>query len=100
MVWLYASPGLVPAGSLIGTVTLDGVPYDLWVESANGKALVTYRLQTPTTHFTLDLATLIHDAVTAGYLQSSSWLSAVLAGFQIYSGGAGLQVSDFYVSVN
>ncbi len=41
----------------------------------------------------------IKDAVTRGYVQNSWSLTNVFSGFEIWSGGVGLQTTDFAATV-
>jgi hypothetical protein len=45
------------------------------------------------------LGDFIRDAVTRGYVQNSWYLTNVYAGFEIWSGGVGLETTDFAVTV-
>ena len=47
-----------------------------------------------------DLNLFIKDAVLRGYLQNTWGLTNVFAGFEIWSGGVGLETTDFAVTVN
>jgi hypothetical protein len=47
-----------------------------------------------------DLNLFIKDAVARGYIQNTWGLTNVFAGFEIWSGGVGLETTDFAVTVN
>ena len=49
---------------------------------------------------TFDLDDFIENAVTLGYIQNNWYLTNVFAGFEIWSGGVGLETIDFYAVVN
>lgn len=98
MVWLHDPGGAQPVGSEVGNVTIDGVNYSIWYGNNGGVGVVSY-LRGSTNSMTFDLNTFIEDAIERGYVQSSWYLSNVFAGFEIWSGGAGLETTDFYVIV-
>jgi hypothetical protein len=47
-----------------------------------------------------DLNLFIKDAVGRGYVQNTWGLTNVFSGFEIWSGGVGLETTDFAVMVN
>ena len=57
-------------------------------------------MTTPTTSVSgLDLAPLVQDAISRGYIQPSWWLIDIEAGFELWQGGAGLATNSFSVNV-
>jgi hypothetical protein len=48
---------------------------------------------------TLELKDFINDAVARGVVPANSYLAAIQAGFEIWSGGAGLATTDFWVDL-
>ena len=94
MVWLYDPPAANPAGSQSGTATIGGVNYTIWQSGS----VISYT-RDKTNSMTFDLNTFIQDAVSRGAVQTSWYLTNVFAGFEIWSGGAGLQTTDFYAIV-
>lgn len=95
MVWLHDPAGAQPAGSNQGSATIDGVSYTVWF----GNRVVSYVRDQEATSVTFDLNVFIRDAVTKGYLQDSWYLTNVFGGFEIWSGGTGLETTDFYIIV-
>ena len=62
---------------------------------------VSYTMTTAATSVSgLDLASLVQDAVSRGYIQPSWWLIDIEAGFELWQGGAGLATNSFSVNVN
>ena len=61
--------------------------------------VVSYAAQTDVMSLTYSLGDFIRDAVTRGYLQNSWYLTNVFSGFEIWSGGVGLETKDFAVTV-
>jgi hypothetical protein len=102
MVWLNNHGGVQPAGSVVqSNVQLGGYTYDIWYSSNAGNGpCVTYEMTTTrSTVSNLDLAPLLANAEQHGVLQSSWYLIAVEAGFEIWQGGTGLAVNGFSVSL-
>ena len=101
MVWYHMPTSNQPIGSMIASTTIDGKGWNVWygTNSGNGKPCVTYAAQQSINSFSYSLGDFIQDAVTRGYLQSSWYLTNVFAGFEIWNGGVGLEVTDFSVTV-
>ncbi|HVT66776.1 MAG TPA: hypothetical protein VHF26_03430 [Trebonia sp.] len=103
MVWLNRHGGVQPAGSQVASgVSIGGQAYDVWYspDAGNGPC-VTY-VMTPARSSVsgLDLTPLFADAAKRGYVQSSWYLIAVEAGFEIWQGGTGLAVKSFSVALS
>lgn len=60
--------------------------------------VVTYVAQQTLYSASLKLGDFISDAVATGNLQPSYYLTNVFAGFEIWSGGVGLEITDFFVA--
>ena len=101
MVWLYKPTGNSPIGSMITSTTIAGNNWNVWYgnNASNGKPCVSYAAQTKLNSLSFDLNLFIKDAVTRGYVQNSWSLTNVFSGFEIWSGGVGLQTTDFAVTV-
>ena len=103
MVWLYKPSGNYPIGSMIASTSspIAGNTWNVWYgnNASNGKPCVSYVAQTKLNSLSFDLNLFIKDAVTRGYVQNSWSLTNVFSGFEIWSGGVGLQTTDFSVTV-
>jgi glycosyl hydrolase family 12/cellulose binding protein with CBM2 domain/putative Ig domain-containing protein len=101
MVWLNHQGSVQPFGSEVaGGVSIGGHSYDVWEGGNSFGDTVSYSMTTGTTSVTnLDLAPLVQDAITRGYLSSSCYLIDVEAGFELWQGGAGLATKSFSVNV-
>jgi hypothetical protein len=99
MVWLWDPPEKQPAGSRQASgVTINGVSgtWDVW----HGGNNVTSYVRTQTIKsLTFDLNLFIRDAINRGYKSSTAYLSNVFGGFEIWSGGVGLDLQCFYVHI-
>lgn len=103
MVWLYDPPDNQPIGSLLtqnGTANIGGQNYSVWYGTNTGsnKPCVSYVAQSKMSSLNGNLGDFIRDAVQRGYVQNSWYLSTVFTGFEIWSGGVGLETTDFSVT--
>jgi hypothetical protein len=101
MVWYEKPTANQPIGTSVASTTIDGKNWNVWYgnNSGNGKPCVSYVAQQTINSMTYSLGDFIQDAVTRGYLQSSWYLTNVFAGYEIWSGGIGLETTDFAVTV-
>jgi hypothetical protein len=104
MVWFYKPGNAQPVGGQVGspespTATLAGATFNVWYGS-NGKPVTSYVYQNSVTSASFDLNLFIRDAVSRGHVQNSWYLTNIFAGFEIWSGGVGLQTLDFTATVN
>jgi cellulose 1,4-beta-cellobiosidase len=100
MIWLNHNGPVQPFGSQVATGTaIGGRGYNVWF-GTQGWNTVSYTMTTPTTSVSgLDLAPLVQDAISRGYIQPSWWLIDIEAGFELWQGGAGLATNSFAVNV-
>jgi hypothetical protein len=99
MVWLNHQGSVQPAGSEVAAnVAIGGNTYNVWSGTTSTGNIVTYELSTGATGLNLSLAPLVADAISRGYMATSWYLYDVEAGFELFSGGAGLQATSFSVS--
>ena len=107
MVWYSDPSDNQPIGATIpnGTVTIGGKQFNIWYGMNGSKPVVSYVAAQNFTSWTYSLADFIRDATTRDCQSSTkcvnpSWyLTAVFAGFEIWSGGVGLETKDFGVTV-
>jgi hypothetical protein len=100
MVWFYKPTDNQPNGTSTASVTIGGKNWNLWVGTSNGVPCYSYVAQQSLNSLSFDLNLFIKDAVSRGYIQNSWGLTNVFAGFEIWSGGVGLETTDFAVTVN
>lgn len=94
MVWLGHAGRPQPVGSKVGTVTLAGATWDVWYGNT-GWNVVSYVRQTPTSSADFAVSTFFDDALARGWVQRSWYLTSIQAGFEPWTGGAGLAVTSF-----
>jgi cellulose 1,4-beta-cellobiosidase len=99
MIWLNHNGPVQPFGSQVATnVNIGGHGYNVWFGN-QGWNTISYTMTTPSTSVSnLDLAPLVADAMSRGYIQASWWLIDVEAGFELWQGGAGLATNSFSVN--
>ena len=105
MVWLYKpSSGGQPLGSVkASAVSISGSTWDIWYGTPqNGVPVVSYVRTSNTTSLSFDLNVFIKDAIAnrPGTITSGMALTNIFAGFEIWSGGAGLKTNNFCAIVN
>lgn len=96
MVWPNHGGGVRPAGSQIATVTLGGTTWDVWQGPMESWTYIAYVRQTPTNALVdLDLRSFVADAVARRAIDTSFYLIAIEAGFEIWRGGKGFATNAF-----
>jgi hypothetical protein len=96
-VWPYAKPGQTPEGSIQArALTFPGVAgaWDVWVGTYADRPAVVYVRTQAQTSLKVDLKPFIDDAAQRPNAILNTWyVTTVSASFDIYRGGAGLQLS-------
>ena len=102
MIWLNRVGSIQPIGSQVGTTTLAGQSWAVWVGNNGQNNVVSYLASSlGATSFTADLKPFITDTLTRGSFGNTSWyLTSIQMGFEPWSGGVGLAVNSFSASVN
>jgi hypothetical protein len=100
LVSLSQPPSSAALGSEVGSATIDSVSYAVWSGTSNNIPTITYVRSEPATSVSFDLGPIVQDAAGDGLLSSTAYLTNIFAGFQIWSGGQGLETVDVYVSVD
>lgn len=112
MVWVNHQGRPQPAGSKVGTATLEGATWDVWIERFGGTGsggwnVISYVRQQPVTSFSGSLSAFARDAATRrdgrcvpqGTCLDPNWyLTSVQFGFEPWVGGPGLATSGFSVT--
>lgn len=99
MIWLNHQGAIQPFGSRVATSAINGTQYEVWTGNQSSWKIVSYVASSPVTFVTnLNLLPFFEDAVSRSGLDPSWWLIDVEFGFEIWTGGKGLAMSDFSVS--
>ncbi len=102
MVWLFMPTDKFPRGTKRATGSIvTGVPggWDVWYDTTNPPC-VSYVASSKVASLEFDLNNFIKDAVANNYgVTNGQYLSIIFAGFEVWSGGDGLQVKKFCANV-
>jgi hypothetical protein len=106
MFWMDYTEGARPAGSVVDTVALNGVDYELWREdnigvSANGKGwrLLSFKSPKPQHRATLDIAALLRHLVEAKLASPTDFLASVEFGNEVMGGTGTTWIKQFDVQL-
>lgn len=98
MIWLNHQGAIQPFGARAATAEIDGAQYEVWTGKQSSWKIVSYVASQPVKSArNIDLLPFFADAVSRGSLALSWWLVDVEFGFEIWTGGKGLAMSDFSV---
>jgi hypothetical protein len=99
MIWLNHQGVIRPFGSRVTMATIDGTQSEVWTGNQTSWKIVSYVASKPVTQMTnLNLMPFFRDALDRRSLEPAWWLIDVEFGFEIWTGGKGLSLSDFTVS--
>lgn len=99
MIWLDHQGAIQPFGSKAATVAINGANYDVWTGSQSSWKIISYVASAPEPGVAnLNLMPFFADAISRGSLDPSWWLIDVEFGFEIWTGGQDLGMSNFSVS--
>ena len=97
MIWLRTT-GPAPIGRKVARTAVAGTEWDVW-RGANGAQVISYVRTQPTDRVDgLDLSAFLRDATARGVLPAEWYLTSVQAGFEPWTGGAGLTTNAFSVT--
>jgi hypothetical protein len=95
MVWLTHHGQNQPSGHQVATnVNISGHTWNVWY----GGQTITYISSQPVTSLSFNFGPIAKDLVSRGYVPAGDSLTDVEQGFEIWSGGQGLQTTSFSVS--
>jgi hypothetical protein len=108
MVWTYKPANRVAIGGRVATANVAGRDWGLFVGPRGGGGpdanlpVISYVNEGPSVQsFSFDLKLFMNDAITRNTgLTANMFLTDVFAGFEIWSGGAGLRVDEFSAVIN
>ena len=106
MLWFYRPSGRFPIdtdNNPDATVTLEGSSWEVYQGPRGGGSnatVVSYVATSTITNASVNLKPFIDEAVANRGFSTSWVLSDIFGGFEIWSGGQGLQVQEFTAVVN
>jgi hypothetical protein len=101
MLWLYKPSGAQPLGAIeTSAATVGGMTVDVWYGTNNGRPCTSYVARSAMGTYSGNLAAFIQDAVSRNHVQSSWYLTNVFFGFEIWSGGVGLSLSNCSITLS
>lgn len=91
-IWLFKPGNHNPSGSVIaGNVVIESTTWTVWRDGSN----IAYAASSEQPSVNFDLKAFVDDAVSRNTISGTDYLHDVIAGFRIWSGGAGLSSSNF-----
>jgi hypothetical protein len=110
MVWTYKPGNRNAIGNQVRTANIEGQQWQVFVgprgsgqgatgADANAPVVSYVKQGAPIPDYSFDLNAFIEDAVQNGNLNGNLFLTDVFAGFEIWSGGGNLSVTNFTVDV-
>lgn len=106
MVWFHKPSGAQPVSSAsppgpVAVASLGGRNWNVWTGYQHeGKPVISYVAQSTVTSLSFDLEDFIDDAVGRSWIQNNWYLTNIMAGFEIWSGGVGLKSNKFCATIN
>jgi hypothetical protein len=103
MVWVQATCNACNAGKLVGTVSIDGVNFEVYkgtVTPPTGTAswtYVAYVAEKTVTQFNFNIKNFLTDSLARGYLKASDYLAVVEIGTEVTSGQGTTTLSGYGV---
>ncbi|MFE9749922.1 cellulose binding domain-containing protein [Saccharothrix saharensis] len=99
MIWGNHQGPPQPIGSKVGTASLAGATWDVWIGNI-GWNVISYVRQQTTNSLNLNLTEFTNDAVRRGQVQTSWYMTSAQFGFEPWQGGPGLAVNSFGFSAS
>jgi hypothetical protein len=99
MIWQNHTGSIQPVGRATGTATLAGVNWTVWTGNNGGNDVVSYVAPSAIPSMSFDVKPFLMDSIARGYGAADWYLTSVQAGFEPWSGGAGLAVTSFAAAV-
>lgn len=100
MIWINHQGGVTPFGTNYGTVTIDGIVWNVYYGRQTSWNCISYEAVSGVTSANLNLLPFFSDSISRGQLESAWYLLDVEYGFEIWQGGVGLAVDSYSVSAS
>jgi hypothetical protein len=101
VVILHLPAGRAPFGLQAGNRSIEGRSWRMWLSERSGAPMISYDVPFPSiTEGPLDLEPFVRDAASLpASVSNDMYLTDVHAGFEIWSGGTGLSLTNLSISV-
>ncbi|MBN1700046.1 MAG: RICIN domain-containing protein [Spirochaetales bacterium] len=99
MIWINRGGGAGPGGSQVGTVTIGGASWDVYYADWDWNYIAYIRTSGTSSVSNLDFKAFINDSTSRGYIDTSWYLDAMEAGFEIWADGEGLTLNSYTAAV-
>ncbi|KAJ7802071.1 glycoside hydrolase family 12 protein [Mycena olivaceomarginata] len=100
MVWLSARGGATPAGSPVGTVSINGINWRLYKGTVKTWTIFSFVTPSEVTNYNSDLKPFCTYLTQNQGVPSSQFLVQAQAGTEPFVGGATLSTSSYSISIN
>jgi hypothetical protein len=100
MIWFNHTGSVQPVGTAKGTVTVGGRTWTVWTGNNGGNDVVSYVAPAAIESWNFSVMDFIKDTISRGFATDDWYLTSLQAGFEPWSGGAGLAVTSFSADVN
>ncbi|GAA0551955.1 cellulose binding domain-containing protein [Paractinoplanes ferrugineus] len=100
MIWFNRQGSIQPIGSVVGNATIGGRTWQVWRGSNGSNAVISYVAPSPIASWSFSVLDFINDTKNRGAITSSWYLTSIQAGFEPWTGGTGLAVTNFSAAVN
>jgi hypothetical protein len=99
MIWIDRGGGAGPGGSQVGTVTIGGASWDVYYADWDWNYIAYIRTSSTSSVTNLNFQAFVNDSVSRGYINSSWYMDAMEAGFEIWADGQGLTLNSYSATV-
>ncbi|WP_225850909.1 glycosyl hydrolase family 5 [Streptomyces sp. HPF1205] len=97
--WFEHGSAVRPAGSKVGTVSLVGLSWDVWVGSHGGHHVITFVSSRPIRDWVFDPTQFLKETVNRGLARANWYLTRLQAGLDIWKDGQYTAVDCFWADV-
>ncbi|WNV88083.1 GH12 family glycosyl hydrolase domain-containing protein [Umezawaea sp. Da 62-37] len=100
MIWFNRQGSIQPIGSVVGTTNVGGRTWQVWRGSNGANNVISYVAPSAITSWSFSVMDFVNDVKARGAITTSWYLTSIQAGFEPWSGGTGLAVTNFSAAVS
>lgn len=100
MIWFNRVGPIQPIGSQTGTANVGGRSWEVWTGNNGGNDVISFVSPSALPSWSFDVMDFVKETVNRGMAGNNWYMTSIQAGFEPWSGGAGLGVQSFSASVN